>query len=140
MGCTGLTRYATVALIGIAISCGAQAQITKCVDGQGNVTYTDASEGNCRNAVVVEIAETAPVAEIVPPAATTSQSASARTAMLLMTGNGATPVAPSGWANRTVARSHASPDGATVAAARDALSATDRALIAMRTPKLASSR
>lgn len=140
MGWPGLKRQVAVALFGIAASCGAQAQITKCLDMQGNVTYTDAAEGTCRNAIIVDIAQTAPAAASVLPTAGSVESVTARTAMLLMTGIDMPVARQSGWANLPEPRKHTSSDAQTVSTARQALADTDRALAAMRTQKLASSR
>ena len=129
-------RFRTVAaLIGIAVACSAQAQITKCVDARGSVTYTDTAEGTCRNAVVMDIRETAPVASSDP----VTDAQSARSAMLFMTGVAAPVTRASAWASLP-SQPRVSPDAKTVGMARQALAESDRALVSMRTQKIASSR
>ncbi len=132
MGWSDLPRHAAVALLGLAASCGVQAQITKCIDTQGSVTYSDAIESSCRNANVVGLAETTP--------ATARDASRIRRIMMLTTGNDALPARPGGGVRPAVAHAHATTDAATVGAAREALASTDRALAAMRMQKLASSR
>lgn len=136
-----LTRHAAVALLALAASCGVQAQITKCIDVQGNVTYSDVRDGTCRNAVIVDIPETAPAAAGSTVAAgQTNTISTLSTALLLMTGTDAPATRPTAWAALPLPQRRTSTDVATVGAARDALRATDRALASMRTQKLASSR
>lgn len=127
------------ALVGLVTAFGAQAQITKCVDARGNVTYTDSAEGSCRNAVVMDIRETVPVVTPTPLSDSANDSQATRSALLFMTGVAMPVVRMSAWASLPL-QQRVSPDARTVSMARQALSETDRALASMRTQKIASSR
>ena len=126
-------------VLAIAVTCSAQAQITKCIDARGTVTYTDAVEGNCRNAVVMDIRETTPAVASVATTAATDDAQPVRSAMLFMTGVDMPVAHRSSWASLP-SRPRVSSDAQTVSMARQALSETDRALASMRTQKIASSR
>ena len=139
MGGPNMIRGVWVGLLVSTATCGAQAQITKCTDARGNVTYSDVSDSNCRNVVIVDVADAAASVSALPANASPLAS-SARTTMLMMTGHDASSFRQTSWANLPITHSRGSTDVATVGAARDALAATDRALAAMRTQKLASSR
>ena len=139
MGRSNLSRQAAVMLLALVTTCAVQAQITKCVDIEGNVTYSDATTGICRNAVVVDIAATTPSRPEVRTVATPEDTATGRSQLLFMTGSDA-PLRQSAWANLPMVRQHVSTDAATVATAREALASTDRGLAAIRTQKVASSR
>ena len=139
MNWSNLSGQTAVALLALAASCGVQAQITKCIDAQGNVTYSDAAEGICRNAIIVDIAATTPAAASSLPSAVPVDDQAGRSQMLMITGSDA-PLRQTAWANLPMQRQHASTDAMTVATAREALASTDRGLAAMRTQKVASSR
>ena len=126
------------ALVGLVTAFSAQAQITKCVDARGNVTYTDSAEGSCRNAIVMDIRETVPMVTPVASSNSANGTQSTRSAMLLMTGVAMPVVRTSAWASLPL-QQRVSPDARTVSMARQALSETDRALASMRTQKIASS-
>ena len=140
MGWPELTRHAAIALFGVAACCSARAQITKCVDVRGSVLYSDVDEGSCRNAVIVDIAGTAPAAASVQAIAVSRETVPGRTAILLMTGADAPIARQSGWASPAVTRQRASTDAQTVSTARQAFAATDQARAAMRSQKMVSSR
>ena len=132
--------HAAIALFGAAACCSAQAQINKCIDGQGNVMYTDVNEGSCRNAVIVDIAGTAPMVAASPALVASGETAAGRVASLMMTGVDMPVARQPGWGRLPVPRQRGSTDAATVNAAHQAFAATDRARAAMRTQKVASGR
>jgi hypothetical protein len=132
------TRHslANVLILAGCMTAGAgHAQITKCIDQAGQVTYSD---GSCGDAVQVQYIDvTAPEsAEGVGNPALTVKPAVSASPMALDN----VPVRESAWATMPMAARHASTDAQTIRAAREALAENDRGLAALRTQKLALNR
>lgn len=109
----------------------AHAQVTKCIDQAGRISYSDTS---CGDAVLVgyldvQVPDQLSHAPSPVSALTVSPSAIANV-----------PLRETAWAMMPIAVRHHSTDGATIRAAREALAANDRGLAAMRSQKLADSR
>jgi hypothetical protein len=108
------------------VSIGAQAQITKCIDEQGRVSYSD---DTCTTGVLVVYAEPDTLAPVAEKPASRPSSPMAIDNL---------PIRETAWATMPIAARHARKDAETVSEARSTLAANDRGLAAIRTQKLAS--
>ena len=110
----------------------AQADITKCIDQAGRITYSD---GECINAVNTQTIEI----DVAPALSTTPATIRPlRSVSPMALQNLREKITP--WATMPVVARQGSKDFATVSDARNAMLAMDRGLAAMRTQKLVSSR
>lgn len=110
----------------------AHAEITKCIDQAGRITYSD---GDCINAVSTQTIEI----DIAPALSTTPATVRPqRSASPMALQNIRERITP--WATMPVVARSAPKDFATVSEARNTMLAMDRGLVAMRTQKLVSSR
>jgi hypothetical protein len=122
-------------LAGCMIAGVAHADITKCIDQAGRVSYSD---GACGDADLVGYLDvTTPDMADRPAVATVTIKPAASASPMALDNM---PVRESAWANRPVATRHASTDAQTIRAAREALAENDRGLAALRTQKLALNR
>ena len=115
-----------LAALACLVSFGAQAQITKCIDASGRVSYSD---DGCANGVQIGVIEADPP----PPVA---QQPVARPASQMAIDN--LPIRETAWAAMPAVAHHSRTDAATIRAARNTLASEDRGLAAMRSQKLAS--
>ncbi len=107
---------------------GAQAQITKCIDESGQVTYSDGDCGRGNAIGYLDIDAVAPALPAAPVRAVPPMAIDVA------------PLRTSAWAAMPPVLRHPSKDAATVSEAREALAASDRGLIAIRTQKMLSRR
>lgn len=109
----------------------ARADITKCIDQAGRISYSD---GSCGDAVLVGYLDvTVPDTKANPAPAVVTP---VRSFMALDN----VPLRETAWATMPVAPHRVSTDAATIREARDALAASDRGLAALRTQKVALNR
>ena len=123
------TVRTAIALIAWSVSMLAQAQITKCVDENGKISYTNSGCVNASAVAYIAIDE-APATDAAPV-----QRDDVAPSYLAPD---ATPVHASAWAHRLSAPGKKSPDAETVSEARQAMAAMDRAVASMRTTRVAS--
>lgn len=117
-----------IAATGLCAAFACSAQISKCIDADGRVTYSDNS---CGNAVVVEyVIDSTPSIEIHP--APTPERVVAPMALENV------PARETAWAHAPASQAHRSRDFATVGEARRMVIANDRSLAFLRNQKVAS--
>ena len=120
------------ALSALLLASLAHADITKCIDQAGRITYSD---GQCIDAVSTQSIEIDIAPALSPTPATIRSLRSVSPMALQNLRERTTP-----WATMPVVARQGSKDFATVSDARNAMLAMDRGLAAMRTQKLVSSR
>lgn len=123
---------ATVAAFTLCTSMAGHAQITKCVDVDGHISYSN-DTGACAQTDKASFIADTPA----PPGPVTVQG-TPRAASRFAKDRTAT--AGTAWAQMPAVLRHASTDSATVREASANLHASDRALSSLRTQKLAFSR
>ena len=122
------------ALVASIVSCTAlssHADITKCVDPEGRISYSNEGPSACNDrdtvSYIVTTTPEKPNVEVAPRVV--SRSALDNTV-----------IRESAWAQSPVTMHRTMTDASTVREARSNLQAIDRALVSMRTQKVASSR
>lgn len=110
------------------ISAATHAQITKCIDKQGEVAYSDTA---CSDAVTI--------INLPTESDTPSQTGSAAPKLMSRMIRDDAPIKPTAWATMPVQQRHRSTDAVTVGQARQALAESDNAMASKRAMKLASS-
>lgn len=107
------------------------AQVAKCIDQAGHVSYSDTS---CGDAVLIGYLD------VQAPDRTSHATPAVLPAPVSPMAIANVPLRETAWGMMPVATKRASTDGTTIRAAREALAASDRGLAAVRMQKLADSR